>query len=78
LAGAGGFEPPNGGIKIRWVVAPTGMITIAHAAFYAVVANWPQYPFKLRKVILVIREYSPQQAKRYRETKKRQIFPVVL
>jgi hypothetical protein len=44
---------------IRWVVAATDTITIAHAAFDAAVANWPQYPFKLRKGILVVREYDP-------------------
>jgi hypothetical protein len=46
-------------LHIRWVVAATDTIAIQRAAFDAAVAKWPQYPFKLRKGISVIREYSP-------------------
>lgn len=47
------------GNQIRWVVAAAGTVTVAHAAFDAAVANWPNERFTLRQGILLIREHPP-------------------
>jgi hypothetical protein len=52
-------------LHVRWVVAATDTISIAHAAFDAAVANWPGYNFKLRKGMLLIREH-PERNRRFR------------
>lgn len=44
---------------IRWVVAASASVTIAHAAFDVAVASYPGQRFTLRKGIQVIREYVP-------------------
>ena len=47
------------GEHVRWAVAATANVTVAHAAFDAAVKNWPHERFTLRNGILVIREYAP-------------------
>jgi hypothetical protein len=43
---------------VRWVVAATGTVSIAHAAFDAAIANWPTERFALRQGIMLIREHG--------------------
>jgi hypothetical protein len=49
--------------RIRWTVAASGSIVLAHAAFEAAVAEWPQERFTLLQGIMLIREY-PERARR--------------
>ena len=44
---------------IRWVVAASSSVAIAHAALDAAIANYPDRRFTLRNGILVIREHGP-------------------
>jgi len=42
---------------IRWVVSASSSLAVAHAAFDAAVANYPEQRFTLRNGILVIRQH---------------------
>jgi hypothetical protein len=44
---------------IRWTVAASGSIVLAHAAFDAAIAEWPQERFALRQGIMLMREHPP-------------------
>jgi hypothetical protein len=44
---------------IRWTVAASGSIVLAHAAFDAAVKEWPHERFTLRNGIMLMREYPP-------------------
>jgi hypothetical protein len=44
---------------IRWTVAASGSIVLAHAAFDAAIKEWPQERFTLRNGIMLMREYPP-------------------
>ena len=44
---------------VRWVVAATSTVAIAHVAFDAAIANWPDERFTLRQGIMLIREHNP-------------------
>jgi len=44
---------------IRWTVAASGSIVLAHAAFDAAVAEWPHERFTLRQGIMLMREHPP-------------------
>jgi len=48
--------------QVRWIVAASSSVTIAHAALDAAIANYPQQRFTLRNGILVIREHVPPDA----------------
>jgi hypothetical protein len=52
------------GRQMRWAVAATATITVAHAAFEAAVKNWPHERFALRNGIMLIREHDPAKIKR--------------
>jgi hypothetical protein len=45
---------------VRWVVAASASVAIAHAAFDVAVASYPGQRFMLRKGIQVIREHAPK------------------
>ena len=47
------------GQHVRWAVAATANVTVAHAAFDAAVKNWPAERFTLRSGLMAIREYCP-------------------
>jgi hypothetical protein len=47
---------------IRWVIAASSSVTIAHAALDAAIANYPDQHFTLRNGILVMREHAPKDA----------------
>lgn len=42
---------------VRWVVAASSSVSIAHAAFDAAIANYPGERFSLRQGIMLIREH---------------------
>src|ERR1700730_13973239 len=42
---------------IRWTIAASGSIVLAHAAFDAAVKEWPHELFTLRQRIMTMREY---------------------
>jgi hypothetical protein len=44
---------------IRWTVAASGSIVLAHAAFDAAVKEWPHERFTLRNGIMLMREHKP-------------------
>jgi hypothetical protein len=44
---------------IRWTVAASGSIVLAHAAFDAAVKEWPHKRFTLRNGIMLMREHPP-------------------
>jgi hypothetical protein len=44
---------------IRWTVAASGSVVLAHAAFDAAVAEWPHERFTLRQGIMLMREHPP-------------------
>jgi hypothetical protein len=52
---------------IRWVLAASSSVAIAHAALDAAIANNPDQRFTLRNGILVIREYLPIEGRSIRE-----------
>ena len=45
---------------IRWVVAASASVAIAHAALDVAIANYPDQRFTLRNGALVIREHVPR------------------
>lgn len=45
------------GQQVRWVVAATANVSVAHAAFEAAIRNWPHERFTLRQGLLLIREH---------------------
>jgi hypothetical protein len=48
---------------IRWTVAASGSIVLAHAAFDAAVKEWPHERFTLRNGIMLMREH-PERPRR--------------
>jgi hypothetical protein len=48
--------------RVRWAIAAAGSVAVAHAAFDAVVKNWPHERFTLRQGIMLIREHNPADA----------------
>jgi hypothetical protein len=44
---------------IRWVVAASTSVALAHAALDAAIASYPDQRFTLRNGILVIRQHPP-------------------
>jgi hypothetical protein len=50
----------RGDQRVRWVIAASSRVTIAHAALHAAIVNYPHQRFTLRNGILVIREYPPK------------------
>jgi hypothetical protein len=48
---------------IRWTVAASGSIVLAHAAFDAAIKEWPHERFTLRQGIMLMREYPERQRK---------------
>jgi len=48
---------------IRWTVAASGSIVLAHAAFEAAVKEWPHEHFTLRNGIMLIREHPERPRK---------------
>ncbi len=44
---------------VRWVIAVSSSVAIAHAALDVAIANYPGERFTLRNGMLVIREYPP-------------------
>jgi hypothetical protein len=44
---------------VRWVIAASSSVAIAHAALDVAIANYPGERFTLRNGILVIRQYPP-------------------
>ena len=47
---------------IRWTVAASGSIVLAHAVFEAGIAEWPHERFTLRQGIMLMREHVPKSA----------------
>lgn len=46
---------------IRWTVAASGSIVLAHAAFDAAIKEWPDERFTLRNGIMLMREHPKRQ-----------------
>ena len=46
---------------IRWVIAASSSVAIAHAALDTAIATYPDQRFTLRNGILVIRQHPPRQ-----------------
>jgi hypothetical protein len=47
------------GDHIRWTVAASGSVVLAHAAFEAAIKEWPHEHFTLRQRAMLIREHPP-------------------
>jgi len=45
---------------IRWTMAASGSIVLAHAAFDAAIKEWPHERFTLRNGIMLMREHPPR------------------
>jgi hypothetical protein len=46
-------------LRIRWVVAASGSVFLAHAAFEEAVKQWPDQKLTLRNGIMLMREHPP-------------------
>src|ERR1700729_4187083 len=46
-------------LHIRWVVAASGSVFLAHAAFEEAVRQWPDQKLTLRNGIMLMREHPP-------------------
>jgi hypothetical protein len=44
---------------IRWTVAASGSVAVAHAAFEQAAKDWSHEHFTLRQGIMLIREHNP-------------------
>jgi hypothetical protein len=54
----------RGNRHVRWVIAASSNVAVAHAALDAAIANYPHQRFTLRNGILVIREHSDRTSQR--------------